>query len=752
MRHERGLARTGTGNDPCRPAAISTPRKLPGGKDRCLYPFLPIPGAGDRLSESPSVPVPVLAARHLSLARIRFLLINVPLMVRSETKMKNPVNQFAFCWVLAVLSFGLSCGSHKILFENPSPFNLADITPSMLNFQAAHVCVEGNYAYMSDTGIGLLVADITDPANPRRVKLVDVPGASGPIAAANGVVCMADFRNDVTLVDVTQPESAHIAGTFDALSSVYGISMREDYAYLAAESGRLIILDIGNPESVIMVGSVLLPSSAYGVAVFGNQAFVSCYNDVYIVDISNPGSPLIVGAIEGSDSRTDIAVSDGRAYLVRGSSLAVFNIDQPDSLDYVAGCWLYGSPNGVVVSNGYAYVTDSDSGLHVVDIDPIEDLHLVKTVALPGGPRNAVISGDAMYVANQDDSLLVLDISSPSKPEILASVPTPGLPRRVQVSDGFACTVDYDGLRVTRIGAPDSALAVAWVDVEGAACLALSGATAYVPFYWWVYVNGISEYVAGVVSVDITSPEQPRPVGWLKLSPYQPYSAVTSGGRLYIASSGGLLVVDISRPESPALLKTISVSGYAESVAVRDGYAYLFGYYGLQVVDIDPLESAHVVNAQALDQPDIGSPGESGDSPPEYVDQLTENPRTASMSPPYFSPCSNRIVVEGETAFLLQGYANILRIVDLSQPESPRLIGTCALPGSGTDLAVSDGYAFVTCGEDGLIIADVDPPDTAAVVDIIDTPATAYGVAISNEYAYIADYLSGLRIIALGRE
>jgi hypothetical protein len=330
----------------------------------------------------------------------------------------------------------------------------------------------------------------------------------------------------------------------------------------------------------------------------------------------------------------------------------------------------------------------------------------------------------------------------------------------VQVSDSFAYTVDADGLRVTGIGAPDSALALAWVDVEGATCFAMSGSTAYVPFSRWVHVDGTSEYVAGIVSVDITSPGYPNRVGGLKLPLWQPYSAVISGDRLYIASSGGLLVVDISRPESLALLKTVNLSGYPQSVAVRTGYAYLFGYYGLQVVEIDPLESAHVVNAQAFDQPDIGSPGESGYFPPEYVDQLTDDPRTASMSPPVIPPHSNCIVIEGQTAFLLQGYENILRILDLTQPESPRLIGTCELPGSGTDLTVSGGYAFVTCGEDGLVIADVDPPDTAAgesmvsakLVDMIDTPGTAWGVAISNDYAYIADYLSGLRIIALGRE
>ena len=59
------------------------------------------------------------------------------------------------------------------------------------------------------------------------------------------------------------------------------------------------------------------------------------------------------------------------------------------------------------------------------------------------------------------------------------------------------------------------------------------------------------------------------------------------------------------------------------------------------------------------------------------------------------------------------------------------------------DVAVSDGYAYVTiANENTLKIVDIDPPESASIINSVPVPFCPEGVAVSNGYAYVADYNS----------
>jgi len=64
-------------------------------------------------------------------------------------------------------------------------------------------------------------------------------------------------------------------------------------------------------------------------------------------------------------------------------------------------------------------------------------------------------------------------------------------------------------------------------------------------------------------------------------------------------------------------------------------------------------------------------------------------------------------------------------------------------------VALSEGYAYMTCYSDGLYIIDVDPIGPAYVYSTFETQGQARDVCVVDNYAYVADRGGGLRILKL---
>ena len=86
----------------------------------------------------------------------------------------------------------------------------------------------------------------------------------------------------------------------------------------------------------------------------------------------------------------------------------------------------------------------------------------------------------------------------------------------------------------------------------------------------------------------------PELVGQL---PFGPASAVAvSGGRAYLASGAGLLVLDVSSPGAPVELGGVALPDEVQGVAAAGAYAYVAdSWAGLRVVDVsDPAAPVEV--------------------------------------------------------------------------------------------------------------------------------------------------------------
>jgi hypothetical protein len=207
-----------------------------------------------------------------------------------------------------------------------------------------------------------------------------------------------------------------------------------------------------------------------------------------------------------------------------------------------------------------------------------------------------------------------------------------------------------------------------------------------------------------------------------------PLDVEINGEYAYLPDDKGLSVVDITVPESAYVVKSVKIPYGCPKVAVDGEYAYVANCvnaetWRLLIVDIDPLESGHLVNVV---------PGDIG-----FV--------------------RNMVADSGYVYMCTYGwlYNSVVVIFDVDPPEFAHYVtkfgagDTISTDTPAGAITVDNGFLYVPTVGDGLRIYAVDPVESTHKHAEVDTPGMGQDVAISGNYAYVANGYGGLRIIKL---
>jgi len=269
-------------------------------------------------------------------------------------------------------------------------------------------------------------------------------------------------------------------------------------------------------------------------------------------------------------------------------------------------------------------------------------------------------------------------------------------------------------------------------------------------------ITGKSDDFFSIISVGI--PEFPVDITPPDLF-FNPYDLVTIRNQLYAGDSNGLRVFDVESPQSPVELQSVTGAGYSWGMTVADGYAYLAEYMGnfIEIIDIDPLETAHIVGSV---QPSDNAAAVAVSDGYAYVADYDGNklhiidvdpPESAYAVTDFDTLGSTRdVIVSGDYAYVVSTVR--FYIFDISDPESAFLVNTLSPSNYSYGLYVSDGYAYIANQANGLMIYDVDPPESASLINTVPVLGIAHGVEVRDGFAYIAarplvDQSGGLRVI-----
>ena len=229
----------------------------------------------------------------------------------------------------------------------------------------------GNYIFLNEVDKGIHVIDNTNPALPRNVAFISIPGNID--LAVKGNILYADLYTDLVTLDIDDP--------FNVVVKKYneGVFPYRSYGYGFNDDTSKIIADWVKRDTTVTyncggTNRFYSPQSAY--ADFSN--FSSSGGNV------SSGSPIGKG---GSMAR--FAIVSNRMYTVSNSDVNVFNITIPSNPVYTnkvnTGSWavetifpfkdklFIGSQNGMFVYN----INNADDPLligqfsHVQSCDPV---------------------------------------------------------------------------------------------------------------------------------------------------------------------------------------------------------------------------------------------------------------------------------------------------------------------------------------------------------------------------------------------
>jgi hypothetical protein len=466
------------------------------------------------------------------------------------------------------------------------------------NAWAECISVRGTYAYLV-SGAGLRVVDIANPAQPRLVGTYAPAGFAAKVAVDGNFAYLAEqprwenqdgnhirYGGGLVVVDVTDPANPRLAGNLVTGDETYprDVFVSNNRAYCANGSAGLQIVDVSNPTAPKVIGGCSSNFYAQAVTVSGRHAYLSAGDfGVKVVDISNPASPMLAGFVETAGSAQDVVVSGSNAYLADGTrGLHILDIRNP-RLPTALGNYR-GTAQSAVVAGSNVFLVP----FQVLNVaNPTQPKAVANLEEDDAGGTHVTLANSVVYLSG-DYRLRTVDVSDPVAPKLLATLPLRGSDDESLVVSALNAYVGCGsgGLQIydvsvsaepRRVGTYSSETSVRDVAVDGN----------------FAYVS-VSESpddqtldVAGLEVIDLADLQRPVRISKVLL-PVAEKVALMAGSYACVTGDG-LRVVDLGDSAQPVCVGQHQLGTGTSGLHVLGNLAYVAaGEYGLAIYRLAP--------------------------------------------------------------------------------------------------------------------------------------------------------------------
>ncbi len=484
---------------------------------------------------------------------------------------------------------------------------------------------------------GFYIYDVSTPSNLTRVSSLTNIGVARDVAIAAvpgyDYALVACGRDGLRRIDITDTGNIQDAGVYDNGDDiVYGAAASGSYAYAAYGEAGLVKLDItsaplSNPTFVSAWDN---PSGiAYGVAISGSYAYVANYEDLATINTASMLRVDTDGSSSGVNSAKGVTISGSALYLADyADGFDIFDIStasNPSHVKSVACSTVQCYPERVTISSGYAYVAGGDGGLRIFDVDPAASAYDYKYVLnSPGNPQNFVRKDDYLFVADRMNGLAILDInnlnpfapgnpySDPAEVDAVFSIAVNGNYVYLANNEKGLLVLDITDIgNPAKTGGYDTTEALKDIvyannrvygvsggngkfysfDVSNPASIPAPAAIDLSDAGQAIVVNQNTAYVAdgsnGIAAIDITNPAAPATPVYTATGSEAKDIAINNN-TLYVADgNSGLSIYTIASDQlRPVYRGRYDTPGYAASVSVEGGYAYINDRTSMLAIDV----------------------------------------------------------------------------------------------------------------------------------------------------------------------
>lgn len=620
----------------------------------------------------------------------------------------------------------------------------------------------------------------------------------GDIASDSTVTVRAVYGSVTNTLPVIlkfiPPGLTYLGSLFDDPTADAGDPLYTNgYVYLACQYAGVLVFDVHTATNPIRVGGYDTDGRAWRCAMRSNLLFVADSEfGVTILDVSVPTNPVLAGQWQEPSETMglfDVAVSGNYAYLAatdRGMLVIdISNISSPQLVAEYKGC----RAQGLTVDGNYAYIVNSSNLLHIVDIGTPTNPVMTGSYPVPGGHELMIHSNYAYIAGGATNGLQIIDVHDPANPVFTGSFVT-NYSWNMSMSWPYVYLPGYPGLKIIDVNTPSSPVLrgivpsgngnigsshvvddIAYIgnasgglliaDVSDSAAPVLLGSYDTHRYAYDVAVKGSYAYVAanmdGLITVDMSNPNAPAIVATNKS--YNAYRLDIVDNRLFAAGSR-LVVFDLSNPAAPSLVQgTYFSSSTIRDVKVSGNYAYCAdssasSTYRLRIVDVsNPGSPRHVggynTGGQAWGIDVQGTNAYLACGTNGMLIFNVSNPSNPVLRAAYL-PATNsnvgRVVVSGNYAYALDN-RDVLQIINISNPGTPSGTSTLDLGSVGSgdaDIFLAHPYVYIAfnswgSGQNGLWVVDISDPANPVAVTNYPTSGFGRGVAAEGGYVYLAD-------------
>lgn len=570
-----------------------------------------------------------------------------------------------------------------------------DSDPCLSSFEA--VAVDGNYAYTIGGYSGLQVIDISQTESPVRIARSDAEAWPLGLAVVDSHVVIAAV-NGLLIYNVGRPETP-ILETILPQKELTGIFISGTYAYGSAFKGGLFIFDISDLKSPKIISRLDLPGQGNGVALSGTNALIaSGPAGLQIVDVKNPSMPVLIHHHETPGDAIAVAVKEKYAYIAMGESgVQIIDLQDVSSPRAVARIRADGFTSHITIKDDEAYV--SGSVLQIYDIRDPADPVLLKRIRTNGGYLKETAVFDDRIVAVDGSGLAVIDKhATPSFEYIVGSCAEDVNPWRVYAHEDlllsfkgiFSPSEKNMTLQLYGISNPETPKLLKEYEISGD-----DGRAAFWGNY--IYVPG-----QGNRMTVLNSRVQGAPVvvGTFETTAASTTDMVITDGYGYLSGgSDGLVVLDLTKPEIPRPVGRLEMLGWAAKLCVAEKYLYLMttGPERLNVIDIRNPAEPVLFNAIPFVARDFGVSGHHlygiAEKTGLMIYDISEpgSPRHVSTFPLVFA--ARALTISGHYVYVADGRDGVV-VIDIRDPVAPVKICRIGMP-YAEDIAIAGDHAYI---------------------------------------------------------
>ncbi|MEE9553517.1 MAG: hypothetical protein V3W18_04395 [candidate division Zixibacteria bacterium] len=272
----------------------------------------------------------------------------------------------------------------------------------------------------------------------------------------------------------------------------------------------------------------------------------------------------------------------------------------------------------------------------------------------------------------------------------------------------------------------------------------------------------------GLIVLDVSNPNTPILAGQLPIENYyswEYFAADLSVSGDYVYLSGpyhALWIVDVSDPSQPALVSEFDLPGNSNKIYAHDDHVYLayevsYNEGELFIIDVsDPTNP--VVEGSLYGFHSIYDIFVSGDL--AYIADSNNglmiidisdhsNPQISATLDIGIGIC--RLYVTGNYVYTIGCPSDRLSIIDVSDPAAPELISNLYHSLHSTGISVVGSYAYISARYGKLATINITDPHNPFITGISEEdPAVTVldkHLFVSENYAYISDAYGGLQIL-----